>query len=225
MITMHTFPAGDKCPPRPLDTSASPCLLSLPSRPLGPPSPHYSNGFPLSPCLFSFIIFPLSFWSFPGGSDGKESAWNQIRVWSLGGEDPLENEMASHCSILAWRMPWTEEPGGLQSMGSQRVRHNWATNILPLSFFTHHFPFVPFPLLKSTTSLSVLSTWECGRQLATASLLSACETCSLWLAMAHLDGWQAEGREIHLIPGRPSSRGLPTDQRFRRQIEVKPHIM
>ena len=39
----------------------------------------------------------------------------------MGGEDPLEKEMATHSSILAWRIPWTEEPGGLQSMGSQRV--------------------------------------------------------------------------------------------------------
>ena len=45
-------------------------------------------------------------------------------VQSLGWEDPLEKEMATHSSILAWRIPWTEEPGGLQSMGSQRVRHD-----------------------------------------------------------------------------------------------------
>ena len=43
---------------------------------------------------------------------------------SLGQEDPLEEEMATHTSILPWRIPWTEEPGGPQSMGSQRVRHN-----------------------------------------------------------------------------------------------------
>ena len=49
-------------------------------------------------------------------------------VWSLGWEDPLEKEMATHSSILAWRISWTEEPGGLQSMGSQRVGHDWATN-------------------------------------------------------------------------------------------------
>ena len=45
-------------------------------------------------------------------------------VRSLGQEDPLEKEMAAHSSILAWRIPWTEEPGGLQSMGSQRVEHD-----------------------------------------------------------------------------------------------------
>ena len=48
-------------------------------------------------------------------------------VWSLGWEDPLEEGMAIHSSILAWRIPWTEEPGGLQSMGSQRVGHDWVT--------------------------------------------------------------------------------------------------
>ena len=42
----------------------------------------------------------------------------ELRVPSLGQEDPLEEEMATHCSILTWRSPWTEEPGGLQSMGS-----------------------------------------------------------------------------------------------------------
>ena len=45
-------------------------------------------------------------------------------VRSLGQEDPLEKEMATHSSILAWRIPWTEESGGLQSMGSQRVGHD-----------------------------------------------------------------------------------------------------
>ena len=47
-----------------------------------------------------------------------------MRVQSLGQEDPLEKGMAAHSSILAWRIPWTEEPGGLQSMGLPRVRHD-----------------------------------------------------------------------------------------------------
>ena len=47
-----------------------------------------------------------------------------MQVTSLGWEDPLE-EMATHANILAWSIPWTEEPGGLQSMGSQRIRRNW----------------------------------------------------------------------------------------------------
>ena len=51
-------------------------------------------------------------------------ATQETWVRSLGQEDPLKKEMATHSSILAWRIPWTEEPGGLQFMGSQRVGHN-----------------------------------------------------------------------------------------------------
>ena len=51
----------------------------------------------------------------------------ETQIWSLRQEAPLEEEMVTHSSILAWRIPWTEEPGGLYSMGSQRVRHDWAT--------------------------------------------------------------------------------------------------
>ena len=51
-------------------------------------------------------------------------ATRETWVRSLGQEDPLEKETANHSSILAWKIPWTEEPGGLQSMGSQRVRHD-----------------------------------------------------------------------------------------------------
>ena len=58
---------------------------------------------------------------FPGGSDGKESTCS---AGDLGWEDALEKGMATHSSILAWRIPWMEEPRGLQSMGSQRVRHD-----------------------------------------------------------------------------------------------------
>ena len=51
----------------------------------------------------------------------------EAQVWPLGQEDLLEKGMATHSSIFAWRISWTEEPGGLQSMGLQRVRHDWAT--------------------------------------------------------------------------------------------------
>ena len=61
----------------------------------------------------------------PGGLDGTASAHKaETRIQSLGREDPLQKEMATHCSILAWKIPWTEEPGRLRSMGSQRVGHN-----------------------------------------------------------------------------------------------------
>ena len=65
---------------------------------------------------------------FPDGSVGKESACNAGElVQSLGWEDPLEKEMATRSGILAWQIPWTEEPCGLQSMGLQKVRYDLAT--------------------------------------------------------------------------------------------------
>ena len=56
-------------------------------------------------------------------------AMQETQVWFLGQEDPLEKGMSTHSSILAWRIPWTEESGGLQSMGSEKVGHNWTTFI------------------------------------------------------------------------------------------------
>ena len=69
---------------------------------------------------------------FPGATSGKEPTCqyrtHETRVQSLGWKDLLEEGMATHSSILAWRIPWTEDPGGLQFMGSQRFRYYWATN-------------------------------------------------------------------------------------------------
>ena len=56
-------------------------------------------------------------------------AMQETWVWFLGWQDPLEKEMATHSSVLAWRIPGMEEPGGLQSTGSQRIGHNWATSL------------------------------------------------------------------------------------------------
>ena len=82
---------------------------------------------------------------------GKESACNtgdqETRVWSLGWEDLLEEEMATHSSILAWEISWAEESGSLQSMESERVRHDWGTkhkfkgvteSVSKLSIITQH---------------------------------------------------------------------------------------
>ena len=84
-----------------------------------------------------------------------QETWLQF----LGGEDPLEKEMATHCSILAWKVPWTKEPGGLQSMGSQRVRHDWATNLQHLHFqlssVAQSCPTLCDPTNRSTPGLPV----------------------------------------------------------------------
>ena len=77
--------------------------------------------------LFDLRIVQSFLWL--GGPSGKESALRmqeiqEMRVQSLDREDPMEEGMTTHSSILAWRIPWTEEPGGLQSMGLQITGHN-----------------------------------------------------------------------------------------------------
>ena len=72
-----------------------------------------------------YIYFPIKVKGFPGGSEGKASVCNAGDPGLIPGlEDPLEKEMAACSSTLAWKSPWTEEPGRLQSMGLQRVGHN-----------------------------------------------------------------------------------------------------
>ena len=72
---------------------------------------------------------------FPGGSVVKNlPVIREMWVQSLGREDPVEVEMATHSSIIAWEIPWSGEPRGLYSVGSQRVEHDWATNTF-FSFF------------------------------------------------------------------------------------------
>ena len=84
---------------------------------------------------------------FPGGSEGKASTCNAGDLGLIPGqEDALEKGMSIHSSMLAWKIPWTEEPGRLHSMRRQRVRHDWKTNTfsftwisqLCLSFYAIH---------------------------------------------------------------------------------------
>ena len=81
--------------------------------------------------FYSWVYIPLYICGLLHGSVVKNLSVMQetqeIRVWSLGQEDTLEEEIATHSSILAWKIPWTEESGGLQSMGSQRVGCDRAT--------------------------------------------------------------------------------------------------
>ena len=77
------------------------------------------------------------------------------RYGSLGWEDPLEEGMATHSSILAWRMQWTEEPGGLQSIGSQRVRHDWSdlVHMRHLFYWLPRLALLPHPSIFSIKTL------------------------------------------------------------------------
>ena len=83
--------------------------------------------FPVLKVVFFFSLLRLLlFWgaSLVAQTVKNLTAVQETQIHPLGQEDPLEKEMATHSSILAWRIPWTEEPGGLQTMRSQRVRHD-----------------------------------------------------------------------------------------------------
>ena len=92
-------------------------------------SPGEGHGNPLQYCCLENPMDRGAWWAraqgFPGGLVVKNPpAMQEMQIPSLGQEDPPEKGMATHSSILAWRIPWTEEPGRLQSMGSQRVRQD-----------------------------------------------------------------------------------------------------
>ena len=83
--------------------------------------------FPWSICLFTCQYHNWT--SLVAQTVKNPPAMQETWVQSLGLEDPLEKDMVIHSSILAWRILWTQEPGGLQSMGLQKAGHDWATNI------------------------------------------------------------------------------------------------
>ena len=98
-------------------------------------------------------------------------AMRETWVQSLGWEDPLEKAMATHSSILAWKIPWIKEPGWLQSMGSQRVRQDWVTSLsFPIMALTPSLiaqfwglqgliPFLGYELLKEDQPTTINMYW------------------------------------------------------------------
>ena len=86
-------------------------------------------------------------------------AMEETQVRSLGWEDPLKKGMTSHSSILAWRIPWTKEPGGLHSMGSQRVKHDWVPNTHTHTHTHTHFWYYLWCWEKSIM-IPCFSEWE-----------------------------------------------------------------
>ena len=96
-------------------------------------------------------------------------------VWSLGWKDPLEKGTATHSSILAWRIPWTEEPGRLQSTGSQRVRHDWTA-----------FTTASASYITSLTVLVVGLWFPCPPSSHASLQLLFLAAASMFLLVAHL---------------------------------------
>ena len=87
-------------------------------------------------------------------------AMQETQVWSLDQEDPLQKGRATHSSILAWRNPWTEEPSRLQSMGLQRVGHDWATNIFTFTLWNGNPP--PGHISKQNYNLKRYMHFQCS---------------------------------------------------------------
>ena len=106
-------------------------------------------------------------------------AMQETLLWSLSQEDPLEKGMATHSSILVWRIPWTEEPGGLQSMGSQRVGHDWPINT---HIHTHTHSFIT--LLDSPPEKWFIFFWK--RQLCFCLAFKTWAINAWLLGMLHL---------------------------------------
>ena len=95
---------------------------------------------PLCEISLNCMQFPV--WVVPRGSVVKNlPAMQEMQVWSLGQEDLLEEEMGTHSSTLAWRIPWTKEPGRLQSMESQIVGHDWSDSTHTVSNIISCFQF------------------------------------------------------------------------------------
>ena len=92
----------------------------------------------------------------------------ETQVWTLGREYPLEMKMAACSSILAWKIPWMEDPGWLPSMGSQRVRHDWATSLSCINTRMYIFFFRLFSIMGNC---KILSTVPCATN---RSLLATC---------------------------------------------------
>ena len=100
------------------------------------------------------------------------SAMQEVRVWFLGFEDPLEKEMATHSSILAWRISWPKESGRLQYTGQQRIGHNWATNTFTFQH-RHHF-------VDSLSHWNTFSYTSLFSSLSGKSSVMYCPSCTVY---------------------------------------------
>ena len=106
----------------------------------------------------------MFFWASPVAQWAKNQfamqETQEMRVWSLGGEDPLEKEMATHSSILAWKIPWMEEPGRLQLIELLRVGHEWVTNILKIVSVLGHYRCIVRASLRASKSNTHVFCWQ-----------------------------------------------------------------
>ena len=111
----------------------------------------------------------------------------ETRIWSLGREDPLEKEMEIYSSTLAWKIPWMEEPVRLQSMGLQRVRHNWATSLITHEILGKMRPFhAQINSLYHSSSNNILWESKTAHKKLKPWGLAWCNPCPLWQGLQQL---------------------------------------
>ena len=140
-------------------------------------------------------------------------------VWSLGREDPLEKEMATHSSTPAWKIPWTEETGRLQSKGSQRVGHDWETSLTFTFNIVTNFDILAWMLVKLTEIFIIIITVDtCSVQVHSHRFLFKCvlhshASCG-WL---NLLVWNRR----YCIQSRRQSFSTKSGFQFRKQLKVK----
>ena len=120
----------------------------------------------------------------------------ETRVQSLGREDPWEKEMATHSSTLAWKIPWTEEPGRLQSMGSQRVRDDWAASLSFSFFYFGYIELASVHKIKVTVllnQLEMITGYDCN-WCFTLSEVKVAQSCPTLRPRGLYSPWKSPGQ-------------------------------
>ena len=117
----------------------------------------------------------------------------ETRVWSLSQEDPLEKEMATDSSTLAWKIPWMEEPCRLQSMGLQRVRQDWATSLLLFSDMLMALP------LMAESEEELKSLWMKGKEESEKAGLKLNIQKTKVTASGPITSWQTGGENVETV--------------------------
>ena len=158
------------------------------------------------------LYFKTRFYSWIQASLVAQTVKHLSAVWetkfrSLGWEDPLEKEVATHSSPLAWKIPWTEEPNRLQPVGSQRVRHDWVTSL---------FFFLIFCSWRGLTSVlcSLIITFE-----------SVWEVCAkrplnIWISKTLMHGLKKPSVKQHSLPGGQKCKGMWREANLHRILHL-----
>ena len=151
-------------------------------------------------------------------------AMQKTRVWSLSWEDPLQKGMATHSSILVWRIPWLEESGELQSMGLQRVRRDWVPNT-----HTHTCVYLWLCSVLVVARAIFLASWEIfrgGTGLSTcgACIFSCFEACGILVPQSGTEPTSSALQGRFLTPGPPGKSKFTNQLFVEHQLYARPCV-